>query len=161
MKKFFGMAAIAIVALAASCSKEDNPQPNTDEAIVKVTIEHSANFAEYDETLNIQVLGNESQTVNLNGIEWGEVNREQGVAAWFIRAGDITAQSRTLETSKKVRSVTVAGVITPKEYDVENATDLTTKITFFVDGKQVKSETVISTPTQISNFSIPIVVADY
>lgn len=160
MKNLSKIMLLPLLAMVVACSKsDDDPTPSNGEKVVTVEITNSANFVDYEETLNFQVIST-NEDIELNGITWDEVQRPDKLAVWFLKNGDIPSASRTVKSSKPLSAITIAGVINPKELNQESGEDLTTTIKVSIDGKVVKTETVTSTSQDFSNFSIPVSVAD-
>ena len=137
-----------------SCSKNDDKPSKGKEAIVKVEVTNNQT-SNFEEALNIQVVGENMSKTEVTGAVWDEVENPQPNTKWFMKQGD-TKPTIVYQTTDKVVSLTYASIINSKQ---STTTPLITTLKFFVDNKLVKTETV-TTLDQISQVSIPIVVSD-
>lgn len=140
--------------LLFGCSSDDeNVEPTVSEGIVKIEVITSAVDNNFEETLNIQVVGNSIEKTTVSGAIWDEVQQPHNSTKWFFVQQDIK-NTAVYETSNKVTSVTYASVINPKE-DV--SVPLQATINFYLDGNLKKTET-FTVGDEIKQISLPFVV---
>lgn len=118
-----------------SCSDDD---PDIREAIVKVVITYSGDYAEFEELLGIQVTSENISTLTVTGTEWDEVSyptEEADAAVWLNQEEyrPVDGQTKTLVTSKKVASLTLSGDYQVKESAEKPDASVTADIQLFVD----------------------------
>lgn len=145
-----------ILPLLFSCSSDDdnNVEPNVSEGIVKIEVSTTAVDNNFEEALNIQVVGNAIDKTTVSGATWDEVQQPHNTTKWFFVQHDVK-NTAVYETSNKVTSVTYASVISPKE-DV--TTPLQATVKFYVDGKLKHTES-FTAGDEVKQVSLPFVVA--
>ena len=155
MKNILKAILILILPFAlSSCSKKDDEPSKPREAIVRVEVTNNQ-VSNFEETINIQVVGDYMSKTEITGVVWDEVEAPYPNTKWFMKQGD-TKPTNVYQTTDKVVSLTYATIINSK---FSTTTPLVTTLKFFVDNKLVKTETV-TTLDKISQISIPIVVSE-
>lgn len=155
MKHIFKAVLVLILPLViTSCNKSDDSPSTSKEAIIKVEVTNNQT-SNFEEVLNIQVVGENMSKTEVTGAVWDEVENPHPNTKWFMKQGD-TKPAIVYQTTDKVVSLTYASIINSKQ---STTTPLITTLKFFVDNKLVKTETV-TTLDQVSQVSIPIVVSD-
>lgn len=155
MKNVFNAALILLLPFAiSSCSKKDDEPSKPREAIVRVEVTNNQTD-NFEETLNIQVVGDYISKTEVTGAVWDEVEAPYPNTKWFMKQGD-TKPTIVYQTTDKVVSLTYATIINSKQ---STTTPLVTTLRFFIDNKLIKTET-ITTLDKISQVSIPIVVSE-
>ncbi|MCE5208983.1 MAG: hypothetical protein LLG42_11825, partial [Chloroflexi bacterium] len=97
----------SILAGLFSCSDDD---PEVREAVIKVVITYSGDYAEFEELLGVQVTSENITLLTVTGTEWDEISNpdeEADVAVWLNQEEyrPLDGQTKTLVTSKKVASL--------------------------------------------------------
>ena len=110
---------LSILASLFSCSDDD---PEVREAVVKVVITYSGDYAEFEELLGVQVTSENISSLTVTGTEWDKISHpaeEADVAVWLNQEEyrPLDGQTKTLVTSKKVASLTLSG-----DYQVKEST---------------------------------------
>lgn len=156
MKNIFKAVLILVLPLViSSCSKKDDEQSKPKEAIIKVEVSNNQT-SNFEEVLNIQVVGDHISKTEVTGAIWDEVENPAPNTKWFMKQGD-TKPTIVYQTTDKVVSLTYASNINSKQ---NTTTPLVTTLKFYIDNKLVKTET-ITTLDEISQVSIPIVVSTF
>lgn len=147
---------LAIPFLIASCGKDDNPEPDNGNkaAIIKVEVTND-NFSNYEENINIQVVGDKMKATSITGADWDLIEEPHNTTKWFMKEQAVKP-SVIYQTTEKVIALTYAALINSKE---DGQLPLNTEIKIYADGKLVKTET-FTTGNELKDITIPIVVAE-
>lgn len=147
---------LAIPLLITSCGKDDTGEPDNGDkaAIIKIEVTND-NFSNYEETINIQVVGDKMKSTQVTGADWDEVEEPHATTKWFMKQQAVKP-SVIYQTTDKVVSLTYVALINSKE---EGELPLNTEIKIYADGKLIKSET-FATANELKEINIPIIVAD-
>lgn len=145
-----------------ACSNDDGGtgDSSNSEAIIKVEVLNTSNFSDFDESLTIQIIADNAKEINVTGETWDNIENPENVARWFSKYGEISSQNRTFITSKKVKSLTISNVCTPKIIDDSNVQKMNTTIKVYADDKLIKTEVFVSSYASSSTFTLPIVLGN-
>ncbi len=152
-----------VLRAAFSCSDDD---PKIKEAIVKIVINYSGDYASFEELLGIQVTSQDISSLTVTGTDWDEISQpgeEADVAVWLNQEEYrvLDGHTKTLITSKKVASLTVSGDFQLQEDAETQTASMTANIQLFVDDVLAQTHQVIATENETTNsFTIPVVVSD-
>lgn len=145
-----------------SCSNDDgeNGDSSNSEAIIKVEVLNTSNFADFDESLTVQIIADNAKEINVTGETWDNIDNPENVARWFSKYGEISTQNRTFITTKKVKSFTISNVTTPKVIDDSNVNKLNTTVKVYADDKLIKTEVFSSSYGSSNTFTVPVVLGN-
>lgn len=156
--KLLFSAALAIVMLG-SCSKDDAEEPiGSAEKKVVVTVAYGGDYENYDEIIGAQIVGDQANSTNVDGIEWTETTRPDKLAAQFQRSGTASG-ALTLNTTKPVSAFTFVAAFVPKT-GVEEIEPMTINVQYSIDGELVKTDN-FSTDDETESYQGFIGVGDY
>jgi len=147
----------------SSCSDDD---PEVREAVVRVVIKYSGDYAEFEELLGVHVTSENITSLTVTRTEWDEISHpdeEADVAVWLNQEEyrPLDGHTKTLVTSKKVASLTLTGDYQDKE-DVEKPdASITIDIQLFVDDSLAQRHKVVAKRgATMNSFTIPIVTSN-
>jgi hypothetical protein len=146
-----------------SCSNNDDNDTgagSNSEAIIKVEVLNTSNFTDFEESLSIQIIADNAKEINVTGETWDNIENPENVARWFTRYGEISTQNRTFITSKKVKSLTISNVTTPKVLNDNTTVKLNTTVNIYADNKLMKTEVFSASYGSSSTFTIPVVLGN-
>jgi len=155
MKSIFKVSLILLFPLIlSSCSKNnDNQAQKVSQAIIKVEVTNNQT-SNFEEILNIQVVGDNMPTTEVTGVTWDEKKTPSANTKSFVKQGDVKP-TIVYQTTNKVASLTYAVVISRK---LASTVPLLTTLKFYADDKLVNTQ-IVTTSDKTSNVSIPIVVS--
>lgn len=156
MKKVTSVLAIAFSAILFSCSKDEPSTPETtNEAIMKVELSYTGNIDKFDETLTLQVVANKANALKIVESDLDKTNPTPDVV-WFTKPlSSITAKS-SYTTSDKITTLTVAGVITPKEVNDKGLEIINGTIKIYSNSKLVETKNITVKSDKAYTFSYPV-----
>lgn len=156
MKKL--LCTLILVVSLTSCSSDDQDTnssgQNTMEGIVKIEMTLDGQDASFDESLLLQVIGDNMDNTDVTGAEWESVERPHLTTKWFS-INQTIPNSAVYQTTNKVRSVTFVSIITPTN---EAASPQTATLKFYVDGSLKRTEILVINSNTISQINIPFIV---
>lgn len=152
MKKILFSLALAVTLIG--CSSDDAPEEMVMKGIVKVEMTTDNTENVFDETLTLQVVGDNIAATNVTGVEWQEVEQPHSTTKWFIAQQELPT-SRTYETTLAVTSVTYSALIFPK---AETTTPINGTLKFYLNGQLKRTETFVASPSTMTQVNIPFVV---
>ena len=152
MKKILCSLVLAITLIG--CSSDDATEETVMKGIVKVEMTTDNTENVFDETLTLQVVGDNMAATNVTGVEWQEVEQPHSTTKWFITQQDLPT-SRTYETTMPVTSVTYSALLFPKS---ETATPVNGTLKFYLNGQLKRTETFVASPSTMTQVNIPFVV---
>jgi len=162
---YFKIVCLFLVLMATFSCSDDDPDVVEEEAVIKVVISYSGNYASFEELLGIQVTSENISSLTVTGTEWDEISQpgeNSNVAVWLNQENYriLDGRTKTLVTSKKVASLTLSGDYQLKK-DVETQTPLmTATIRFFVNNELTQTHEISATNAVTNSFTIPVVVSD-
>ncbi|MCL4638345.1 MAG: hypothetical protein M5Z89_05080 [Olivibacter sp.] len=157
-RKFLFAAAIALI-LFNSCSKDEaDPTPKYTEKNMSIVLTYGGEFENFDETMGLQITGENANSTNIEGTEWTETHRPDRLASQFTRTGDV-AGTVTLRTTKPVSSCTLVASYIPKD-EVEITEPITVNVEYYIEDELVKTDN-ISTVGDGNHYQGIIAVEDY
>lgn len=145
-----------------SCSDDD---PEIREAVVKVIITYSGDYAEFEELLGIQATSENISSLTVSGTQWDDVSypTEEADAVWLNQEEyrPLDGQTKTLVTSKKVASLTLSGDYQVKESAEKPDASVTADVQLFVDDMLAQTHKIVAKRgATMNSFTIPIVTSD-
>lgn len=156
MKKVTSVLAIAVSAMLFSCSKDEPTTPEkSEEAVMKVELTYTGNIDKFDETLTLQVVSKQSSATKIVEADLEKTNPTADVV-WFTKPLSTVSAKSTYTTSTKISTMTVAGVITPKQINDTSAEVVNATIKVYSNDKLVETKTVTAKADKAYTFSYPV-----
>lgn len=161
MKKSFKLlfsAAMAVI-LLGSCSKDDgDDNPNYSEKNVSIVLSYGGDHEGFEETLGLQITGNDVSTTNVEGVDWDETLRPDKLGSQFTRSGNVSG-TVSLHTTKPISSCTLITSYKPVEGE-EIEEPITVNIQYYVEDDLVETDN-FTFSNQENSYQKAIIIQDY
>ncbi|CDS93845.1 exported hypothetical protein [Sphingobacterium sp. PM2-P1-29] len=159
MNKFNQLLIIATILLFSACGK-DNPEVEDQKSvkkIVEVKITFGSNYASYGANFGLQVAsidGGLNSNFKFEGITSTPSIVHDASIIHQAEISPISSSSQSIKTSMPVSSFSIATIATNL---IENATPLTAKYEFYIDGKKTVEKLISFQP---NNYATKVLIFD-
>ena len=159
MNKFNQLLIIATILLFSACGK-DNPEVEDQKSvkkIVEVKITFGSNYASYGANFGLQVAsidGGLNSNFKFEGITSTPSIVHDASIIHQAEISPISSSSQSIKTSMPVSSFSIATIATNL---IENATPITAKYEFYIDGKKTVEKLISFQP---NNYATKVLIFD-
>lgn len=154
MKKLISSLILALIITSCSSDSDSNNEQLVEKGIVRIEVSTNNTENIFDETLTLQVVGDNIDATNIENVEWTDIQKPHSTTKWFLLQHDLP-MTKTYETTNAVSSVTYSSLVFPKE---ETTTPVTGTLKFYLNGNLKKTETFTLSPSTMTQINVPFVV---